>query len=143
MSGSQSPATLGALLRQVEQVLAEREVQYARGERGAAQGNQVAAFTAVHELMGPIRKVFAEYTPPSEIAAPAITEAEAAQYLDEGFSIKVLNPERGNYWRCPHCQMTEMDGHEQSCVIRVLVERLLGRNVPFGQLPAKEEGIPW
>lgn len=73
--------------------------------------------------------------------APRITEAEAAQFLDDGFAIKVINaaPADGrnqgrNYWRCPHCQMADFDGHEQSCVIRALVERLLGRHVPFGQL---------
>jgi hypothetical protein len=73
--------------------------------------------------------------------APRITKAEAAQFLDDGFAIKVINaapPDGRNqgrdYWRCPHCGMADFDGHEQSCVIRALVERLLGRHIPFGQL---------
>lgn len=67
-----------------------------------------------------------------------ITEAEAARFLDDGFSIKVLNQGSGfgSYWRCPHCAMPDYEGHEQSCLIRALVERLLGRHIPFGQLPA-------
>lgn len=73
-------------------------------------------------------------------AVQAITEAEAAQILDEGFSVKVAGGDwtgkggRTHSWKCPHCQMGEHDGHEQSCIIRMLVERLLGRVVPFGTL---------
>ena len=67
MSAS-SPTPYGELLRKVEQVICDREVQYARGERMAQSkdGPQVTAFTAVHELIGPIRKVFAEHAPSSE-----------------------------------------------------------------------------
>jgi hypothetical protein len=74
-------------------------------------------------------------------AGVAIDELEAAQFLNDGFSIKVLNPERGTYWRCPHCDMADYDGHEQSCVIRVLVERLLGRVVAFGTMPVAPAGV--
>lgn len=62
---------------------------------------------------------------PSSIAP--MPDDVAASYLDEGFSIKVLNPERDSYWRCPHCEGTDRDvgghvGHVEGCLIRRLVE---------------------
>jgi hypothetical protein len=62
----------------------------------------------------------------------------AATYLDEGFSIKVLNPEHGNYWRCPHCDGTDKDGHVDGCLIRRLVDA--ARPAPLSAIePAVQE----
>ena len=71
------------------------------------------------------------------------TDAEIAQWLDDGFSIKVINPEGANYWRCPHCQSADYDGHEQSCLIRAMAERMAGKVLPFAGSARSESVHRW
>lgn len=96
---------------------------------------------AMLEFLKPSEAVAAALDAAAEFRTPAFAglhdksmqalEAEITEWLDEGFSVKVLNmaPADGhnsgkNYWRCPHCGMADYDGHEQSCVIRAMAERL-------------------
>lgn len=58
-------------------------------------------------------------------AIGAITSNEAEKYLDEGFDIKVLNPEHGTYWRCSYCGNDDKGEHDEGCLIRRLVKRAL------------------
>lgn len=119
-----------------ESLLEEWQQRAKRAEEAAAEIQR-----PLDAQMARLNETVVRLNAENERLIAPITEEEAAQLLDDGFSVKVLNcaPPDGNnggknYWRCPHCGMADYDGHEQSCIIRALVERLLGRVVPFGTI---------
>lgn len=74
------------LLLRLEEAIIARGGEYARGERIAASGGkQVTAFTAVDELIGVVRRVFAENALPSETVASVDAEALrlAKEFLED------------------------------------------------------------
>lgn len=79
---------------------------------------------ALHEQIGKAldkQLVILNRSPAAVPECGSITTNEAMKYLDEGFDIKVLNPERGTYWRCSYCGRDDSEQHDEGCLIRRLV----------------------
>lgn len=60
-----------------------------------------------------------------------------AECISDGFSVGPFSGISGrNFWKCPHCEMADYDGHEQSCVIRVMAERIVELSLPRSETAA-------